>query len=105
MALLRESIEAEFGFVQTEFGLRLLNRLALIAFPAGWGRVAILPQRPLSGLLMGRAVPLKSGSSRETISRNISELTHHGSRRRSHRQIVAIALANARRGRRARRRR
>jgi hypothetical protein len=72
-------------------------------FPLGWGRIAPPPQRPLYGLLMGRGMPLESGSSRETISRNISELTHHGSRRRSHRQIVAIALANARRGRRGRR--
>lgn len=48
-------------------------------------------------------MPLETGSSRETISRNIHELTHHGSRRRSHRQIVAIALAQARRGRRKRR--
>lgn len=38
-------------------------------------------------------MPLLPG--KENISRNISELTHHGSRERSHRQIVAIALANA----------
>jgi hypothetical protein len=42
-------------------------------------------------------VPLAPGNDRETISRNISELTHHGSRPRSHSQIVAIALDNARR--------
>jgi hypothetical protein len=42
-------------------------------------------------------MPLKSGNSQATISSNISELTHHGSRPRSHDQIVAIALANARR--------
>lgn len=41
-------------------------------------------------------MPLKRGSSQRTISANISELTHHGSRKRSHRQIVAIALAQAR---------
>lgn len=49
-------------------------------------------------------MPLERGSSRETISRNIHELAHHGSRRRSHRQIVAIALNEARRSRRKRRR-
>ena len=42
-------------------------------------------------------MPLKRGSSQKVISSNISELTHHGSRPRSHEQIVAIALANARR--------
>ena len=41
-------------------------------------------------------MPLKRGSSRETISENISELTHHGSRPRSRKQIIAIALSNAR---------
>ena len=41
-------------------------------------------------------MPLKSGSSRKVISDNISELTHHGSRKRSHKQIVAIALSKAR---------
>lgn len=40
-------------------------------------------------------MPLKPGNSPATISSNISELTHHGSRPRSHAQIVAIALANA----------
>ncbi len=40
-------------------------------------------------------MPLKPGRSQATISSNISELTHHGSRSRSHRQIVAIALSNA----------
>ena len=41
-------------------------------------------------------MPLKSGRSQATISANISELTHHGSRPRSHKQIVAIALSKAR---------
>ena len=41
-------------------------------------------------------MPLKRGRSRKTISHNISELTHHGSRPRSHKQIVAIALSQAR---------
>lgn len=40
-------------------------------------------------------MPLKSGNSRETIASNIHELTHNGSRPRSHDQIVAIALSNA----------
>lgn len=40
-------------------------------------------------------MPLNSGNGRATISHNISELTHHGSRPRSHDQIVAIALHNA----------
>lgn len=53
----------------------------------------------------GLPVPLRQGSSRGVISENIRELVHHGSRRRSHRQIVAIALANARRSRRGKRRR
>jgi len=42
-------------------------------------------------------VPLKPGKDPKTVSANISELTHHGSRPRSHKQIVAIALENARR--------
>jgi hypothetical protein len=42
-------------------------------------------------------MPLKRGKSRKVISENISELTHHGSRPRSHKQIVAIALAQSRR--------
>jgi len=41
-------------------------------------------------------MPLKRGSSKKVISENISELTHHGSRPRSHKQIVAIALSEAR---------
>jgi hypothetical protein len=40
-------------------------------------------------------MPLTPGSSQETISHNIDELTHHGSRKRPHAQIVAIALHNA----------
>lgn len=39
------------------------------------------------------------------VSANIHELTHHGRRKRSHRQIVAIALNAARRGKRKGRRR
>lgn len=41
-------------------------------------------------------MPLLKGSSRKTISKNISELTHHGSRKRSRKQIIAIALSQAR---------
>ncbi len=37
------------------------------------------------------------------VSKNISELTHHGSRKRSHKQIVAIAFSQARAARRRRR--
>ena len=40
-------------------------------------------------------MPLQPGSSRKVISANIHELTHHGSRPRSHDQIVAIALHTA----------
>jgi hypothetical protein len=39
-------------------------------------------------------VPLKSGSSRETISKNISEMVHAGYPQR---QAVAASLSNARR--------
>ena len=39
------------------------------------------------------------------ISENIRELVHHGSRPRSHKQIVAIALNAARKGKRSKRRR
>ncbi len=46
-------------------------------------------------------MPLVSGNSRSAISSNISELTHHGSRPRSHAQIVAIALSTADRSKRA----
>jgi hypothetical protein len=46
-------------------------------------------------------MPLQPGNSPAAISSNISELTHHGSRPRSHAQIVAIALANADRTKRA----
>ncbi len=40
-------------------------------------------------------MPLAPGNSPSVISSNISELTHHGSRKRNHDQIVAIALSNA----------
>lgn len=43
-------------------------------------------------------MPLKRGKSRKVISENIRELEEHGSRPRSHKQIVAIALDVARRG-------
>ena len=39
-------------------------------------------------------MPLKKGSSRETISKNISKLTKEGGRPRK--QIIAIALTSAR---------
>lgn len=45
-------------------------------------------------------MPLEKGSSRAAISRNISELTHNGSRQRPHAQIVAIALHEADKARR-----
>lgn len=38
-----------------------------------------------------------------SVEKNIHELAHHGSRPRSHRQIVAIALNAARRAKRGRR--
>jgi hypothetical protein len=41
-------------------------------------------------------MPLKPGNGQKVISENIRELAHHGSRSRSHEQIVAIALSNAR---------
>jgi hypothetical protein len=40
-------------------------------------------------------MPLVKGFSRDAISKNIDELTHHGSRPRSHDQIVAIAMSEA----------
>lgn len=40
-------------------------------------------------------MPLEPGNSRAVVSKNISELTHHGSRPRSRQQIIAIALSNA----------
>lgn len=47
-------------------------------------------------------MPLKKGSSQATIEKNIHELTHNGSRQRSHAQVVAIALslAHSRKGKR-----
>jgi hypothetical protein len=36
------------------------------------------------------------------VSANIHELVHHGSRKRSHKQIVAIALSQARKAKRKR---
>lgn len=44
-------------------------------------------------------MPLKKGYSNKTISKNISELVHHGKRKRSHKQIIAIALNVARKAR------
>jgi hypothetical protein len=47
-------------------------------------------------------MPLKKGSSRKTISRNIRELEHSttkAGRQRSHKQNVAIALGLARKSR------
>jgi hypothetical protein len=46
-------------------------------------------------------MPLKSGSSKETISSNISELYHANAskspdKKRGRAQIIAIAMANAR---------
>ncbi len=46
-------------------------------------------------------MPLQPGDSRAAISNNIHELTVNGSRPRSHAQIVAIALSNADRTKRA----
>lgn len=40
-------------------------------------------------------MPLQKAATKEAVSHNISELTHHGSRPRSHKQIVAIALHTA----------
>ncbi|HEV2010571.1 MAG TPA: hypothetical protein VGS17_06035 [Candidatus Limnocylindria bacterium] len=37
------------------------------------------------------------------VSANIHELVHHGSKKRSHKQIVAIALAQSRRAKSAKR--
>ena len=41
-------------------------------------------------------MPLKKGSSQKTISSNIRELIEHGTRKRSRKQIIAIALSQAR---------
>jgi hypothetical protein len=45
-------------------------------------------------------MPLKKGRSQEVISRNIAELTRaneHRKKKRSRKQIIAIAMENARR--------
>ena len=45
--------------------------------------------------------PLRSGSSKKTISSNIRELWHaneHKAKKRKRAQIIAIAYANARKG-------
>lgn len=41
-------------------------------------------------------MPLKRGTSKKVISENIKELKEHGSKPRSQKQIVAIALSQAR---------
>lgn len=45
-------------------------------------------------------MPLRGGSSQKTISQNISELMH-AKKHRPHKQIVAIALSEARRSKKA----
>ena len=42
-------------------------------------------------------MPLQRGG-QKAVSSNISELTHHGSKKRSRNQIIAIALSAARGG-------
>lgn len=42
-------------------------------------------------------MPLVPGNNQKAISANISELVHNGSRPRPRKQIIAIALAEARR--------
>ena len=46
-------------------------------------------------------MPLKRGSDRKTVSRNISEMVHSG---HSQKQAVAASLSNARRSRRKKKR-
>jgi hypothetical protein len=47
-------------------------------------------------------MPLKDGSTRGVISDNIRELTH-AAKKRPRRQIIALALANARKSKRGKR--
>jgi hypothetical protein len=41
-------------------------------------------------------MPLKESSSKQAFKQNVSELYHHGTRKRSMRQIIAIAYAEQR---------
>jgi len=41
-------------------------------------------------------MPLKNSSSKKAFSENVSELYHHGKRKRSMKQILAIAFAQKR---------
>lgn len=41
-------------------------------------------------------MPLKESSSKKAFSSNVSELYHHGKRKRSMKQILAIAFAEKR---------
>ena len=46
-------------------------------------------------------MPLKYGKSKETISENIKELIKSGKRKRTRKQIIAIALSKARESKRS----